>query len=68
MVASAEKGGGGGEKRVHKATASLIHHPGSTDWKGEGIDTEREGVGVRYSWLSGPLNGLTRAGNVLRLC
>lgn len=50
---------GGG--RVHKATASLIHHPGSTDWKGEGIDTEREGVGVRDSWLSGALNGLVRA-------
>lgn len=55
--ASAVKGG-----RVHKATASLIHHPGSTDWKGEGIDMEREGVGVRDSWLSGALNGLVRAG------
>lgn len=47
---------------MHKATASLIHHPGSADWKGEGIDMEREGVGVRDSWLSGPLNGPVRAG------
>lgn len=46
---------------MHKATASLIHHPGSADWKGKGIDMEREGVGVRDSWLSGALNGLVRA-------